>query len=194
MSLRPEISGFSLTQLRALAGSRDPQHVSRMLSRLKDLIETDDPEGEKTRIRAILDQALRKGIPIPGLQVETDDHVLAVQLMATENQDHFPTESNIWKMPIFDDLVEGLEGRIPAESLQLLRYFVEGRPLLGRRIESSWSYYAYLALGEVNALRANLADFLEKNADPTGEAFLEEFLRWLDEIRGQNRDLWLFTA
>jgi len=192
LSLRPEISGFSLTALRRLAGSRDSGLVRRLTSRLDELIETDDPDF-KQHVGKIVEQAVMKGIPFPGLDVEEDPHVMAVQLLALEGQEHLPTGSNIWKHGIFDELLDGTEEQFGPETTRLLRYFIEGRPLLGKQIASSWSHYAWLETREVKALHGGLANFLEDNSDPTGEGFLEEFQSWLASIHEAGRDLWLFT-
>lgn len=192
MSLRPEISGFSLARLRALAGSRDAALLANLESRLAEGFESDDPDDER-RIRRILEQAVMKGIPFPLLRTEEENHIHAVQLLATEGQEHLPTGSNVWKMEIFEELLEGVEGRLLPETVRLLRFFVDGRPLLGRKIVTSWNYYAYLQSQEVQALHASLAEFLKDSSDPTGEGFLEEFQTWLEAIREEGRDLWFIA-
>lgn len=188
MSLRPEFGGFSLAAFKALLGSGDRATLDAVLAEAEDSLQADDPES----VRAILSQAILKGT-FPGLNAENEHHVVAVALLV-RRQSGVGTDSNIWKAAAFDELFEEIGADLPPKVLSLYQGLQNGRALLGRRIESSWSYYAWMTRPELDLVRRVLGIQAQKRPDPTGDGFLPDLRRWLDEIDAAGGDLWLYTC
>ena len=137
-------------------------------------------------------------MPFPSLEVEGEPHVHLALLLAAYGQEYLPTDSGDWKMIGFWDFWELCGDLLSPEGRRLFSYLIEGRPLFGRQIESSWSYYAYLERQEVDALRAAFQELWEGNPDLHSNALIADLVsdltRWCEAISSQGMDLWFWTA
>jgi hypothetical protein len=195
MSLRPEISGFSLETLRSLFGCRDRGRLKALHAECDEGLGGDasDPGENRSgaeKVKRIIERVVMKGAPFPDLDAEDETHVVAMILLAAHHQETLPTESNIWKAPILDDLWDAIGEELPAKVAPLYRGFQNGRPLLGKKIESSWSYYSCLTRQEVALLHQSLETIRRTHPDPTKNGFLKELTGWLRDIDRGARDLW----
>lgn len=193
MSLRPELSGFSLEALKSQLGTGDEEMVSAVREELRVMVDFDDPQEFDRAVR-VIERAVFDGIPFEGLDVEGEPHVVAAIALAHHGQDHLPTESNVWKMEALEELSRTLEGTLPPEAAANLGHLLDGRPIFGRGIETDWNYYAFLTAGEVRALRKGLEDARTETPDPTEDGFLSDLLAWLGEIADNGMDLWFHAA
>jgi hypothetical protein len=200
MSLRPEVRGFDLPKLRSWFGSGDASVVAAIERELA-LAEA-DPEADvddqfRETFREALHRAVFQGVPFPDLDAEREPHVDLAILLAGHGQEFLETDSNDWKMVGFDEFWKHCRGALGSGG-DLFAYFLEGRPLFGKRIETVWSYYGYLSQLEVRRLRTSLAKLLSRHPR-LAEIYVVEDLasdltRWCDEILGANKDLWFWTA
>ncbi len=173
MSLRPEIMGFSLATLKALLGSRNSKALTSLLETATEALGDQDPEP----VRKILSRAILEGAPFPDLETEGENHVTAMILLGAHGQAGTATDSNIWKASAFDDLWDEIGEQLPPKAAPLLQGLQSGRPMLGRRIASSWSTYAWLSRTELDLLRRVLEIIGRKQPDPTSDGFLADLLR-----------------
>lgn len=193
MSLRPEMSGFSLSALRSQLGTGDEEMVSAVREELRAMVDFDDPLEFDRAVR-VIERAVFDGIPFEDLDVEGEPHVVAAIALAHHGQDHLPTDSNVWKMEAIEELSRTLEGSLPEGAAESLGALLDGRPLFGRAIETDWNYYAFLSIDEVRALRKGLEDARAETPDPTEDGFLSDLLAWLGEIADRGMDLWFHAA
>ena len=193
MSLRPEISGFSLEKLRSLRGKGDSQLIVKAMKSFQRAVELEDP-SDVAAVRRIVEQIVMEGEQYSTLEAENEIHVFAALALAKCGQRHSAIGSGIWKVGAFDNLIKVLEGRLSPEVLGLLGYLSNGRALWGKKIQSTWSYYAFLESSEVNRLLKELQAIQKKTADPTKDNFLEELVEWLEMISSEKKDLWMFAS
>ena len=193
MSLRPEISGFSLAAMQALFGSEDEDSVSAVREELREIVEFDDPQ-ELDRAVQVVERALHRGVPFPDLEVEGEPHAVAAIALAMHGQNPLVTGSNVWMMDAFEEFAKVTEGSLSDEAAASFRYLLDGRPLFGQRIETEWNLYAWLTLEEVNALRRGLEGVREETPDPTDDGFLGDLLEWVGEISDSGMDLWFHAG
>jgi hypothetical protein len=201
MSLRPEVRGFSLAKFRTLFGSRDQSVIDAIEASFAESVE-EEPEDFDQEYRGTFHKALHRaiedGVPFPSLEVEGEPHVHLALLMASYEQEYLPTDSSDWKMIGFWDFWELCGDLLSPEGRRLFSYLIEGRPLFGRQIESSWSYYAYLERQEVDALRAAFRELWEANPDLHENELIADLVadltRWCEEISSRGMDLWFWTA
>jgi hypothetical protein len=199
MSLRPEICGFSLAKLRSLLGSRNQDILKTLLTECDQQFVGDDSESDKDRrwteqVKEVIRRAIMKGAPFPDLDAEDETHVAAMMVLAAHEQSPLPTESSIWKAPVLADLWEAIGEKLPARVAPLYDGMLNGRPLLGKRIDSSWSFYAWLTCQEVTILWQSLETIRRVEPDPTGNGFLGELASWLEQIHKGAYDLWFEAA
>jgi hypothetical protein len=202
MSLRPYFNGFDYQQMVHLFGSSNRTARDSALAEIGGLLKGDDPESVAMRggCCAVITEAIDRGVPFPGLDAEDETHVYAALALAQTGQSFFrpDPEDDSWKISLMEDLLAQSETRLDSRTYQLLSFIRDGRPLFGKRIASSWSYYAYLTCAEV----CELSGGIQKSqgaypglADPSYfGGFLLALLGWLDKIAQSRRDLWLFTA
>jgi hypothetical protein len=201
MSLRPEIRGFDMAKLRSLFGSRDQIVVDTIEGEFAASVQ-EEPEDFDQEYRATFRKALHRaiedGAPFPNLEVEGEPHVHLALLLAAHGQEFLETDSGNWKMLGFWDFWELCGDLLSPEGRRLFQYLIEGRALFGRRIESSWSYYAYLQRQEVEALRAALVELWENNPDLRANDLIADLVAdltgWCDAISLRGLDLWFWTA
>lgn len=206
MSLRAYITCFDLQKMQSLFGSRSDTAVEAAAAILRkefDLDELDDDEADEFAervdgIRAICRRAVFEGLPFPELDEENDDHVSAAEALAGVGQKHGHTSFEDWKVThVFHPFLRDYSAALSPSGRALMAFLDGGRPLFGRKIETGWSYYAYLTAGEVKELHAALVDLLERHPELKGEAYLGGFvdalIQALAEIsrKRKKRDLWL---
>lgn len=79
----------------------------------------------------------------------------------------------------------------PKKHVDALSYIVFGRRLFGAEFDVG-SYYGYLALDEIAALRERLQE--PEDAVDEGEDLAADLIRWCDELLSAKRDMWIFWA
>jgi len=192
MSLRPEISGFSLKELFSLQGDKGRDALPELQAKLR----FNDP-ARTQKAYAILLRAIDESDRWADLEVETELHVLVARVLAHHGQTHLGLNCNHWKMQAFWRFHKDHRANIPKEGGKYLWLFSRGRGIFtGRPIKSSWSFYGFLWHNEVKALRDALVQF--RDADPRRADhrigaefnFLGELLEWLTAIEDAGKDLW----
>ena len=193
MSLRPEISGFSLDAMFGPIGTKDEDVLARILQALDDSVRSRDP-GLIERARDVLRRAIFEEVPWPDLEVEGEAHVMAAIVLARYGQTHLSTGSNVWKMPAFWSFIKGYHTRLEGDARKALFVFGRGRAIFGRRIETPWSYYGFLSLPQVQTLHAGLAKMRDDDPGLCGDGFmggfLDELIGWLAAVESSHQDLW----
>jgi hypothetical protein len=205
MSLRPEIFGFRLAQLRELLGSGRREILPALNEELAALAENDpfaEPEDDEENVfeaaKAIVERAVVEGVPFPDLEAEDDAHVTAAIALARYQQSWKDTGSDIWQMGAFEELDDDAADSWPPQARPLFDCFLNGRPLFGERIETDWTYYGYLTAEEVRTLAAAIAQMRETDAEFADPDYLDGFLDaltgWLSSIVEDDLDLWFFAV
>jgi len=84
--------------------------------------------------------------------------------------------------------------RLPQEARKFLAMFGRGRALLGRRIDTPWSYDGFLTTEQTRVLHDALVEL--RAADPPIQGqqpmggFIDELVGWLATIESAGKDLW----
>ena len=193
MSLRPEFSGFSFAAMKALLGSGDKAALASLHKDVEESFNWDEPE-ELEKAKGVLTHAIMKGAPISGLDFEEEHHLCAAAVLARHGQERLETGSSIWKWSAMDELLEAVDGKMAQDARTVLSHLFNGRPIFGKSLGMDWTFYSYLHLQEVQVLHGALDAFAKQEPDREDEGFLDEFLEWLEEIRGASKDLWLFAS
>jgi hypothetical protein len=193
MSLRPEIFAFRLEPLRALFGSGSTDAITAIHQKLQELAGEDaddeDIAEELNLAKSIVSRAIMEGTPFPELDAEADAHVTAANHLASHGQKWKGTGSNGWKMGAFWELDEKTRGQWKnPKAEEIFQYFIKGRPLFGKQIDTGWSYYSYASLDEVVLLKSELEAFRE-----ISPRFIDEFRQWLNVAASDHLDLWMYT-
>lgn len=182
MSLRPTFSGFSLSRLRDLLAKGDPSLGPALDARLAKAAR--DPASLE-RARVLAEQLLTGTLRV---DVE-NEQVLRLVVFAAQAQQSLFTDSGIfWES--FCVAVDGAGGELPGGPTALLRYFLDGRPLIGSRIQSSWALYAYLDRSEAAELFAFVRSFPPFQI----EYGFEESMRWASEVEARGLDLFFVAS
>jgi hypothetical protein len=183
MSLRPNFYGFDLTAMRRLWGSNDAQ-AERELHLLFDAeVQMHEPSAQTAGHDLI--HRLISGDLIanpPATESELLQHVM--NLFAGFRQDLLASKSIFWERFANDVIGRPTSGF----ERQLARYLTQGRPLLGERVETSWSFYAFLPNSQVDDFAA-----IVRHDRFRGAFDLDSPLPWLDEVERRNLDIWFFA-
>lgn len=217
MSLRLELSGFSLPRLFALFGGKCDDVIAFSKSSVHD------PGTLK-----VIERAVQSGAPFADIERETAEHISAASLLAGFGQVHMPTDSNFFRAMILHEERTGISRTLDSEGQKAYQFLLEGRPLFGRSIDHDPRYYAYLSNDEVKLLRkyfkapASVAKpkpfpydleyfqllkqselFQDKAQDVVDvhgqhdiepDDFRANMSLWLHNIDAAGLDLWLFCA
>jgi hypothetical protein len=190
MSLRPEISGFSLQRLFDILGSQDEAIIADLVGKMSF---RGNP-GKTAELDAVLRRAIHERPRWPDLAIESETHVWAAVALAHHGQTHIGTDSNSWKMPAVWEFIHQWHLQVPEDGRKYLGIFTRGRGIFSRYIETSWSFYGYLALPELQQLLAALVKFQEADPARRGQQFLygfvDELVGWLTRIEANKKDLW----
>jgi hypothetical protein len=198
------ISGFDLAKLRSHFGCGDRTLLAAVEAEFAH-VAARSPSFYDTRLRAevheILHTAVLQDVPVSGLQMETQAHVIVADLLAAHGQELLSTDADQWNNA---GVAAAWEAGITTEDgEEFIRCLLFGRPLFGREFDTSWNYYGYLSQAEVRRLRASL---LELDDDQAHLAFLsdlglklpsnpatdliKDLGRWCDALLAANKDLW----
>jgi hypothetical protein len=202
MSLRPYFNGFDRQKMLDLFGSGSRTAKDSAFVIIGGMLTGDDPEilEGRRKCSAVITEAIDRGVPFPGLDGEDESHVCAAAALAEMGQSFFRPDPNddSWKISLMEVLLAQNEGRFDSKTHELLSFIRDGRPLFGKRIDTGWSYYAWLTSAEVRELAAGIRKAQEVYpglADPGYfDGFLLALLGWLDKITERNMDLWLYTG
>lgn len=141
MSIRPNISGFSLNKLQSLAGCKD-----------QTLLHELQKSADGSELKQIIHRYVMDGAPFADLDAETSFHCLAADSLAGFEQTHSATDSNFWKWSeAFKELAKHRKNA-NSQLLQIFGYLENGRPLFGQRFDADSMRYAYLTHEELDVL------------------------------------------
>jgi hypothetical protein len=194
MSLRPEISGFSLDAMYALLGRGDDALASQLIEEFDSRVRFQDP-ALRERAHAILRRVVHEPPRWADLEVEGDAHVFAALTLAKHGQTHLETGSNFWKMSAFWDFIRQNHEHVPKPGKRYLSTFTKGRGIFARNIETQWSFYGYLARPELQDLLAAMREFQTEPAHRGPDfmyGFADELVEWLEMIESNGKDLWFY--
>ena len=211
MSLRPMLwSVPSVEPLRKIVGSNNAKWMEPIEAAMR---KRDDSSAERAkeheRFRKAAGELLAGRVEGPA---ERDEHVEIVTVWAQPTlslrgfdydadpatldpaQPRMLTDGD-WKHAAWEEYRELIEPLVDEDVLRLAGYLVDGRPLAGARIESSWSYYAWLDRPELARLIEGLTD--AARADPSLADEIDEFhgelIPWLEAASACGA-LWLYAS
>ena len=149
MSLRPNFAGFRLASLRALSGCKDAGKRDAMVATYDRIVEPHDP---KTRTAALawIDRIVSGELAAAPPEIEPEELQHVVIALAQHEQELVRSGALYWEA-FLGALYQRPAGASPAER-QLARYFLQGRPLFGDSIQTSWSYYAWMPHDQLDQL------------------------------------------
>ena len=210
MSLRPMLwSVPSVDPVRNIVGSNGSAWMEAVEVALRERAnESPDEAGGHKAIRAAAAALVAGKVNGP----ETGDHVEVVHLWAGKvlplrafDYDADPAGSDPaeprmltdgdWKHMAWEDYRELVEPLVDEDVARMVGYLCEGRPLAGSRVESGWSYYAWLDRPELDRLLAGLVSAADAEPSVAEEVdeFHQELLDWLRAARACGA-LWLFAS
>jgi hypothetical protein len=106
-----------------------------------------EADGYRREVRNVLHQAIFEGAPFPGLEAENGAHLDVANTLAREGQELLEIrQSSDWKHGVWFTLEEEIGPRLHGNARQLLQWLIRGRPVFGRRFDTGWERYAYLAI------------------------------------------------
>jgi len=200
MSMRPEIYGVDLKPIRAIFGSGDEHIFEKINSAYQEKIselfcdEPDERAEFSQKGKEIIHRMVMEGVPFPDLECEDDVHVLVIDSSVKSDEHKLAGDTVDWHMQAFRELRHGCADKVDPDILYLLEVFEAGRPFLGKRINSSWSYYGYLDAEEVKRLFAALDELGESDYLGNSREFLFDLTDWMDGISSQNLDLYFYIS
>jgi hypothetical protein len=213
MSLRPEICGFDLAQMRSLFCSKNQKFIAAVQKEFDHQVAR-NPTGfdsvSQTAFHEALGRAIHQGVPFQELEAEKEPHVHLAVLLAQHQQHLLGTDANAWNWSGFSDFLD-VNG-----SCRWFDYLLFGRPLFGKQIDA-YGVYGYLSREEVHQLREWLQELHEEQDEPdeqderwgglsdeikaqlnaiSGNAERDQLLgdlcRWCDEIAAADKDLFIW--
>lgn len=201
MSLRPNVSGFSLNIMLDFFGSGDRTVAKKLIEHYREFWEvdgeTDDDDDAKAsdeRSLKFIKAAVQGKIDTRTIKVEDESVIRALIAMANFEQEHTLTDSCDWKYQACADYLEELFAITPegySESAwdrvcdELI--FLTGRPIFGLEFETDWVYYGYLTKKEVKHLLKAFDSVPSMTQDEAG--FGKELKSWLSDIAAKDQDL-----
>jgi hypothetical protein len=205
MSLRLNLYGFSLGQMRRLFRSQDERAARRICDRLA----ADHPHGPEEELRQvskIIERAIMSGVPFTGLDAETNLHSVAACALAIDEQDWLATHASNYHATAVEALRRQYGRYARPEIKAFLRGLWEGVPLFGRQPPSDGSAYAAISLEKLRSFQGGLVDLRDqivyrvgRKRDPSGDdraaaEFITEFCGWVDQIKEAEQDLWFMQG
>jgi hypothetical protein len=179
MSIRLAACGIDISEILAMFGSGKRELVERHKSELSE---------EQLRI---FERAVMQGVPFPELDAEGWDHILLMKRLFRDAPDQTTGDVEmfgyVWLMDVMDELLE----KLPAEARPLMRRFIDGRPIFGKRFDDTEALYGFLTASEVVTLNSAMAPFKLPEPDspewddlPMGEleASYSEFAQAVAEL------------
>jgi hypothetical protein len=149
MSLRPNLAGSQLSILRSLSGCKDPGKRDALIATYDRLVEPHDP-ATRTAAHTWIDRIVSGELAAAPPAIEPEELQHVVIAMAQHEQELVRSTSLYWEA-FLNALDRRPAGASPAER-QLARYFLQGRPLFGDAIQTSWAYYAWLPHDQLDQL------------------------------------------
>lgn len=198
MSMRLNLAGFRLSELRKQMGSHDSAVVEALEAKLTREAKKRSAWGiDKPEFAAGFSEALRRAIhegpPFEGLDREAAFHsVLADWLVHLAGGR--PASDGDFKLVPLLELIEAAATTDDSILKLELGYLLEGRPLFGRRGCES-PYYGYLSRDEALDLRNRLVSLADMDdCDPDVGEIAADLADALDEIASASRDVWALVA
>lgn len=198
MSIRLSLSGFSLPRMRGLFGSGDEEAIRR----IRDSVASDGAgrsTAEAAGVMAIVERAIRGGVPFHDVDEETSRHASAALALAGDGQEWLGTACD-YHASALGDILESYGRYARPEARAFLRGLAEGIPLFGRRAPAEVPYAA-ISLEKLRGFRPGLSDLLiqveyraGRNEEPEAAEFLGRFCGWIDEIMDAGRDLFSLVS
>ena len=203
MSRRMNVSGFSMARMRGLLGSGDEDAIGRIR------IALDAGGGGRTAIgsvevMAIVERAVREGVPFPELIQETNAHEAAAAALASDGQQFMTTAASAYLAGDFIDGIFKPYGRIARQDVGgFLRSLAHGSPLFGQATNrDEASPYAAIGRSKLQVLRGGLVHLREQivyriarrkvydkdRAEDVG--LIADFFDSIDQIIDAEHDLW----
>ena len=193
MSIRLNLSGFSLPRMRRLFGSGDEEAIRR----IREILFSDDPwrgSEEPGPVMEIVERAIRRGVPFRELDEETSRHLKAALALGEDGQEWVHSTCD-YHATALDGILGRYARHARPEAGAFLRGLAEGVPLFGRNAPSEVPYAA-ISLEKLRAFRPALADLLVqveyragRNGEPQAAEFMASLCGWIDEIIDAERDL-----
>jgi hypothetical protein len=184
MSLRPHLFSCELNKLTAMIASHNTALVPSLIEEFDKLNEMHDP-SEQARAHEIIENIIM-GLASPVVEDETYQYVLITLAYHCEGME--ASESLFWEP--FLNIVEKRYDSFSSYEQDFLKWFFSGRPLLGKQIETSWSFYAYLS----NMEAASLLCFIETHdALFTKEYGYDNAIAWLKNTVNLSKDIWFYA-
>jgi hypothetical protein len=198
--MRPEIYGFDLAAVQAIFGSGNKVAFEKINTSYQEKMSEyfcDEPDvlaeyaqkGEQ-----IIQQSIIGGVPFGDLDCEQEVHVYAANEIVQFTDPKLAGDTTDWHMEVFLDLRADCAGELTPDIVSLLSIFEEGRPFLGKKLDTAWAYYGYLNNDEVQKLFVEMEKLSDSKSSDYLDGFLLDFTDWLDGISSQNMDLWFIVS
>ncbi|MDG3003575.1 hypothetical protein [Paludisphaera mucosa] len=198
MSRRLNMCGFSMAKMRSLFGSGDLQAVDRVFRGLAS--DLGDSFAFHDEARRILETAIMKGVPFPGLETESQLHYKVASALTGDEQELLWTEASSYGADAMEVGFRRYARKHGSpETRAFVRGLVEGLPIFGQNLPEDGEVYAAIGLAKLRFFRPGLVDLRDQiafRAGPKHEAseFAAEFCGWIDEIIDAGLDLWYATG
>lgn len=194
MSLRPMLYATDVSPLLKAASSRNVSLVEGIVTYFRENL--DDPDEDTLEMAREEGEQLLRGAYAD--EAESEDHVNIVSALAVslgvQDEERMIADGS-WKQSGWDEYGELVGPMLPPTAWEKFAFLTQRvRPLFGSEIESDWSYYGYLLLGEVKQLRTALEQLANERPEIASSEFHNEFVGWLRQAEERNSDMWLFAS
>lgn len=193
MSIRINLSMFSLTKLQSLFGSGNEAAAKLFCEKLWYLEDSGDLQPKDNRAaQQALKKALFEGTPITRVVTEGYGHVELAKLMA-EYQQHPRVLDCDFKYFAVESFWQEFRGIAQEPGRSLFDVFLKGRPLFGKKISPKLEVrYGYLTKKEVNSVTTSLQLLTQKLPDNQDVSEIAGgYLECLRRVCSGKRDLWV---
>lgn len=133
---------------------------------------------------------------------ESEDQVHIVSAMARilgVQRNEAMIADGDWGDRAWEDYFKGVRESLDGRARELFGFLAQQkRPLFGSSIQTTWAYYGYLLLDEVQELLAALQRLEQARPGVASAEFIDgfhsELVEWLRQAVDRQTDLWLFAA
>ena len=185
MSLRPSLSSIKLQKLRDFFGCQDQSLIKELKESFRDAAsESIHADGDR-QIELLINEGTAPFKDKPENETLQIIMYLLAERPACERKE---CEAIFWEE--FCGAASANMITVSKRSAPLLSQLVRGRPLLGNKIETTWSFYSWLDKDEASLMFQEI--LAHKDAQKMFD--FEDARDWMQGVVKNKQDVWFFAS
>lgn len=185
MAIKPTFASFQLPKLRALLGCRKADLIGDIMFNVRASRTITDETQRKAK--EITTGLISGQVNNATMDVEDEAFQHVIIAMAQLDPAFKKSESLFWEE--FLNRVEKMSPALRGDADDVLKFFFEGRPLVGKSIKSPFVLYGYLTNEDVGVL----CEFIEDNEKKFKKSYeFKEAWDWLLQLEAYGHDLFFY--